>query len=334
SMFTQVDPPQARRLLATALAATENAADPAVSSSFPSYHAFIRARVRTLPPALPKGAAALPPASAGGMGAVLRRPVWRKDRRAMLAAEFLASDVAEDLSDLEAASRCADHIVEYGCERDFGRPLRMSPAKVEAFLLDWLPRKVMLSRSEQDAMPHVLLAWVRWATAREGLSDDGIAATLDAVFDAMRAFPNVYRDPASFGLEPAVVARLLPDGDLEALARRAFAFPLLRGTYHGVDLATLDPAQPHDRRSLLAADHEDQFGPPVSDQHLERHVALADRLWRDDPPELWDAAQRLLDLGEDRHSVLHALMSAIRQAGDDENDIAAALADLIPEGPR
>jgi hypothetical protein len=32
--------------------------------------------------------------------------------------------------------------------------------------------------------------------------------------------------------------------------------------------------------------------------------------------------------------VLHALMSAIRQAGDDENDIAAALADLIPEGPR
>ncbi len=334
SVFAQVDPPQARRLLAMAMAATENAADPAVSSSFPSYHAFIRARVRTLPPALPKGAAALPPAPAGAMAALLRRQPWRKDRRAMLVAEFLASDAAEDLSDLEAASRCADHIVEYGCERDFGRPLRMSPAKVEAFLLDWLPRKVMLSRSEQDAMPHVLLAWVRWATAREGLSSDGIAATLDAVFDAMRAFPNVYRDPSSFGLEPALVARLLPDGDLEALARRAFAFPLLRGTYHGVDLATLDPAHPTDRRSLLAADHEDQFGPPVSEQHLERHVALADRLWRDDPPELWDAAQRLLDLGEDRHSVLHALMSAIRQAGDDENDIATALADLIPEEPR
>ena len=63
-------------------------------------------------------------------------------------------------------------------------------------------------------------------------------------------------------------------------------------------------------------------------------MALADRLWRGDPPELWEAAQRLLDLGEDRHAVLHALMSAIRQAGDDENDIAAALADLIPEEPR
>jgi hypothetical protein len=339
STFTQVEPPQARQLLAAALAATESAADPAVSASFPSYHAFIRARVRTLPPVLPKGSPGLVPAQAvpgqaPAVAAITRRQVWRKDRRAMLVAEFLASDEAEDLSDREAASRCADHIVEYGCDRDFGRPLRMSPAKAEAFLLDWLPRKVMLSPAEQDAMPHVLLAWVRWATARAGLSRDGVAATLDAVFDAMRAFPNVYRDPASFGLEPALVARLLPDGDLEALARRAFAFPLLRGTYHGIDLAGLDPVRATDRRSLLAADHEDQFGPPVTDQHLDRHVALADRLWRDDPPELWDAAQRLLDLGEDRHSVLHALMNAIRAAGEDENDIATALADLPPEEPR
>jgi hypothetical protein len=333
SAFTQVDPSQARRLLAAALAATEDAADAAVSASFPSYHAFIRARVRTLPPGPTKTAAGLGPVPTT-MAAVLRRPAWRKDRRAMLIAEFLASDEAEDLSDREAASRCADHIVEYGCDRDFGRPLRMSPAKVEAFLLGWLPRKVMLSPAEQDAMPHVLLAWVRWATTRTDLSSDCVAATLDAVFDAMRAFPNVYRDPSSFGLEPALVARLLPDGDLEALARRAFAFPLLRGTYHGTDLAGLDPARAADRRSLLAADHEDQFGPPVTDQHLDRHVALADRLWRDDPPELWDAAQRLLDLGEDRHSVLHALMSAIRGAGDDENDIATALADLPPEEPR
>ena len=45
-------PPQARRLLESALAVTETATDPPVSSSFPSYHAFIRARVRTLPPTL------------------------------------------------------------------------------------------------------------------------------------------------------------------------------------------------------------------------------------------------------------------------------------------
>lgn len=249
----------------------------------------------------------------------------------MLAAQFLASDDAEDLSDREAASRCADHIVNYGCERDFGRPLRVSPAKAERFLLDWLPRKVMLSRAEQEAMPHVLLAWVRWAGARSGMDERAIAATLDAVIDSMRTFPTIYRDPASFGLEWETVSRLLPDGDLEALARRVFAFPLLRGRYQGVNLATLDPARPADRRILLAADHDDTTHGRADPGHLDEHVAIADRLWRGDPPELWEAAQRLLDLGEDRHAVLHELISAIGAAGPGEADIAAALADLPPD---
>ena len=325
STFTQVQSPHARRLLESALAVTEMAAEPPVSSSFPSYHAFIRARVRTLQP----GSTGRP----GSTGAA-RRQTWRKDRRAMLVAEFLASDEAEDLSDREAASRCADHIVEYGCDRDFGRPLRMSPAKAETFLLDWLPRKVMLSPPEQHAMPHVLAAWVRWAGAREGRQTDAIGATLDAVFDSMGTFTRVYHDPASFGLEPKLVARLLPDSDLEALPRRVFAFGVLQGRYRGTDLATLDPASPIDRRILLAADHHDPATPgPADDNHIDGHLALADRLWRDDPPELWDAAQRLLDIGEDRHSVLHTLMDTIRAAGSSEKEIATALYELPPEEP-
>jgi hypothetical protein len=332
--FMQIDPPQARRILAAGLAATEAATDPPVSASFPSYHAFIRARVRTLPPVLPAGTASLDASPAApAVTAAGRRPLWRKDRRAMLVAEFLASDEAEDLSDRQAASRCADHIVEYGCERDFGRPLRVSPAKAETFLLDWLPRKVMLSRADQEAMPHVLLAWVRWAGAKSGLSEPQMAAVLDAVYDAMRTFPTVYRDPSSFGLEPEMVDRLLPDGDLEALARRVFAFPLLRGSYRGIDLATLNLELPADRKTLLAADHDDSGSRPASAEHVDRHVALADRLWRGDPPELWEAAQRLLDLGEDRHAVLHALIDAVRFAGPRESDIAAALSDLPLEEP-
>ena len=252
----------------------------------------------------------------------------------MLVAEFLASDEAEDLSDREAASRCADHIVEYGCDRDFGRPLRMSPAKAETFLLDWLPRKVMLTPAEQHAMPHVLAAWVRWAGHREGREADAIGATLDAVFDSMGTFTRVYHDPASFGLEPRLVARLLPDSDLEALPRRVFAFGVLQGSYLGTDLGTLDPASPRDRRILLAADHDEPtLRGTTDDSHIDRHLALADRLWRGDPPELWDAAQRLLDIGEDRHSVLHTLMDTIRAAGTSEKDIAAALYELPPEEP-
>jgi hypothetical protein len=336
SAFRQISCADARRILATALGATESATDPAVSASFPSYHAFIRARVRTLPPTGPAGRSAgsetlpLPPDTAVGVPG--RRQSWRRDQRAALVAQFLASDDAEEVSDRQAASRCADHIVDYGCDRDFGRPLRVSPVKAETFLLDWLPRKVVLSKAEQEAMPHVLLAWVRWAGSRTGLTEGATRATLDAVFDAMRTFPTVYRDPASFGLEPDMVDRLLPDGDLEALARRLFAVPLLRGSYRGTDLSTLKPAMPADRRTLLAADHDDGKQ-QASSEHLDRHVALADRLWRGDPPELWEAAQRLLDRGKNRHDVLHVLIDAIAAAGPRESDIAAALAGLPAREP-
>jgi len=327
--FAPLDPPLARRLLESALAVTDAASDPPVSASFPSYHAFIRARIRTLPPA--RGGVPWPPGGSGG-GVAARRQAWRKDRRAMLVAEFLASDEAEDLSDRSAASRCADHIVDYGCDRDFGRPLRVSPAKAETFLLDWLPRRVVLSPAEQHAMPHVLAAWVRWAGSRSGLGSAAIGTALDAVFDSMGTFSRVYHDPAAFGLEAGLVARLLPDSDLEALPRRAFAFPVLMGHYRGTDLGALDPARPADRRTLLAADHDHPAAGRGDDAHIDRHLAVADRLWRGDPPELWEAAQRLLDLGEDRHSVLHTLIDVIAAAGDDGDDIATALAELPPEG--
>lgn len=343
--FAEVPPPNARRLLESALAVTEGSADPPVSKSFPSYHALIRARIRTLPPVLRPAPAAAPagtkkpapnPASPGtttiGPGAA-RRPTWRKDRRAMLAAEFLASDEAEDLSDLEAAGRCTDLIVAYGCDRDFGRPLRVSPAKAETFLLDWLPRKIMLTAAEQYAMPHVLAAWARWAGARSAMDIASVSKTLDAIFDAMEVFGTAYRDPASFGLELTLVSRLLPDRDLEALPRRAFAFPLLKGTYLGRDLAKLDPAKPADRLTLLAADHGAAAAEPSWDDHLRQHAALADLLWRDDPPELWEAAQRLLDQGMGRHDVAHELIEAVRAAGRDQNALRLALGDLPAGAP-
>lgn len=339
-LFGQVEPSRARRMLESAIAATDACPDPPVTDSFPSYHAFVRARIRTLPPGPPSAAArsgtrgGTPAARPGGWdGAAVRRQSWSRDRRAMLVAEFLASDEAEDLSDRRAASRCADHITDYGCDRDFGRPLRMSPAKVETFLLDWLPRKVMLTAAEQHSMPHVLAAWVRWSGHRHGLSAALITETLDAVFESMGMFGQVYRDPSAFGLDADLVARLLPDADLEALPRRAFAFPVLQGWYGDVDLSTLDPARPADRRLLLAAYHDDADGRGTARQHLDRHLVLADRLWQGDPPELWEAAQRLLDRGEDRHAVLHTLMYVIRDADGDPRRLEAALGELPHDIP-
>jgi hypothetical protein len=340
--FRQVPPWQARQVLEAALHVTDTgtAASPPVGKSFPAYHALIRSRIRTLPPGGSGAAAALMPhggpaarltsyePESGWVGETARRHAWSGDRRAMLVVEFLASDEAEDLSDRKAASRCADHIISYGCDQDFGRPLRMSPAKAETFLLDWLPRKIMLSPAEQHAMPHVLAAWARWAGKRRGLPGDTVRQALDAVFAAMGPFASLYRDPMTFGLDVDLVTRLLPDADLEALPRRAFAFPVLRGRFGGVDLGTLDPADPRARRVLLAADHNDVHGRPTSEQHIERHLVLSDRLWRGDPPELWEAAQRMLDRGEDRHAVQHTLMYLIRDAGNDPARLLAELAKL------
>jgi hypothetical protein len=336
--FRAIAPSRARQLLETALGVTHSTLNPQVSNSFASYHAFIRSRIRALPPASGKAAAWIPggrPATLvedepGSVwtGAAARQRAWSSDRRAMLVAEFLASDEAEDLSDRKAASRCADHIISYGCEQDFGRPLRMSPAKAETFLLDWLPRKIMLSSAEQHAMPHVLAAWARWAGRRRGLSGEAVRQTLDAVFGAMGTFTQVYRDPSTFGLDSRLVARLLPDADLEALPRRAFAFPVLRGSYQGVDLGTLDPAQQDARRMLLAADHDDAHGRPATEQHIRRHLVLSDRLWRGDPPELWETAQRLLDRGENRHAVQHTLMYLIRDVGNDTDHLIEELGKL------
>jgi len=320
--FRQIDAPTARKMLEAALAATDEAEDPPVSDAFAARHAFIRARVRALPPA---------PGRPVRASTARAKRSWSTERRALLAAEFLASDEAEDLSDRRAASRCADRIIDFGCDQDSGRPLRMSPVKVQNFMLAWLPRKVMLSVADQNAMPHVVDAWIRWSSRKRGLSEASVGLMLDTLYDSMATFSRIYRDPAEFGLDEELVARLLPDSDLEALPRRAFAFPVLDGKHGGVDLSKLDPADPADRRLLLAADHDTRTGSPSAagvGRHIDRHLALADRLWRGSPPALWDAAQRLLDTGEDRHMVLHALMDVLDAAGRDEAALEIALREL------
>ena len=178
-LFEEIEPQQARALLESAMKATrEPKTPPPVSDSYSAYHAFARARLKALPPGRKRPAPLH-----------IEAP-YSRERRAMLAAEFLASDAAEHLSDPSAASRCADHIIDYGCEQDFSRPLRVSPTKCETFLLDWLPRKVMLSPAEQEAMPHVLSAWVRFAAQRTGLPEEGLRATLDAIWEATGQVPR------------------------------------------------------------------------------------------------------------------------------------------------
>ena len=110
--------------------------------------------------------------------------------------QFLASDEAEEVSDRHSPSRCTDLIIGFGCDQDSGRPERMSPAKVQNFMLGWLPRKVLLSRRrpERDAARGRRLdPWTAGTPAAEA----GHRQMHDTLFDSMATFSRITAIPPS-----------------------------------------------------------------------------------------------------------------------------------------
>lgn len=127
----------------------------------------------------------------------------------------------------------------------------------------------------------------------------------------------------------------MPDAgrDLAFLAvtdveRRKFAVPKATGEFDDIDLAYLDPGDPDDRHVLILAEHSELHRAIESGRreihvggetinptmHITMHEVVANQLWDDNPPEVWQTARRLLDAGYERHEVLHMLASVV--AGD------------------
>ena len=152
-------------------------------------------------------------------------------------------------------------------------------------------------------------------------------AAVSAWMEAFNARPLDERDrvlgqlpgfPQMFGGDSE--ADRLDGSDPHVRARRAFACPVVAGTVRGIDAGALDPADPDERRLLIEAEHADMFaslkgrreidisGTKVNPKlHVSMHEIVANQLWEGDPPETWEAAQRLLDQGYARHDVLHIL---------------------------
>ena len=107
--------------------------------------------------------------------------------------------------------------------------------------------------------------------------------------------------------------------------RRAFAVPPARGSFSGVELSFLDPADEDDRSFLVRAEHPELAAAIKRDDevvfvngeeinprlHLTIHEIIASQLWHDDPPEVWTTARRLRDAGYERHEIFHMLGSAL-----------------------
>jgi Domain of unknown function (DUF1841) len=108
--------------------------------------------------------------------------------------------------------------------------------------------------------------------------------------------------------------------------RSAWALPSARGTYQGLDLELLDPGDEDERALLIEALHPEFTGAlngdddmPVDGEpvnpalHMAMHQVVANQLLADDPPETWQAVQRLAGLGYDWHNIMHMIASLIAE---------------------
>ena len=307
AVLDQVDPAEARGLLEDGLAATDATWEPEVGNELRQFRALALARCRAMP-APDRPARAVP-------------EIHDAERDAIVA-EFLASPHASQLPD-EAARYGARLLVDFGADYDAGKPLRVSPAKIAGFLLDWVPAKVILDDADRDALPGVVAAWVCWAGDRTGLDPAAVALLVDVARDCGEDFREAYDRGADASPIRQFLHGLDTAGDLadahDALDRRMFAMPYFGTRIGDEDYPRLDPGDPDDRRLLIEGEHPAYHGAltdPAFDGeidgvnprlHIAIHEVVANQLWDNDPPEAWPAAKRLHEAGVDRHDVLHQL---------------------------
>jgi hypothetical protein len=100
-------------------------------------------------------------------------------------------------------------------------------------------------------------------------------------------------------------------------SRRSWAVPPAHGTYRGRDLELLDPGDEDERTLLIEARHPEFAaalqgggdvivdGEAVNPRlHVAMHQVVASQLLAGDPPETWQAVQRLAGLGYDWHTII------------------------------
>jgi len=140
----------------------------------------------------------------------------------------------------------------------------------------------------------------------------------------LRAATSQGRGPRS---QPMRRVTVISRSRRDVAAGRRWLFPPVIGSFDGIELAFLDPANPDDRQLLIEAEHPDFHrvieeghdeveveGSVVNPRlHLAYHEAVANQLWDGTPPEAWPTVERLRRLGYGRHDILHMLGSVLTE---------------------
>lgn len=122
---------------------------------------------------------------------------WDDAARSDFERRFLASPHAAGLDSDQRD--LIDPLLWFGCDYGIGEPLNWSPTRVEIFLLDWVPRKLLLDQSELRKIPALLRAFVTFGNAETGLRDDLTAETLTAIDHFEPEYRTAITDPRPQG---------------------------------------------------------------------------------------------------------------------------------------
>ncbi len=203
-VVSDADPGVVAQQIAQALATGDMFIDNAWTHDFRDARGLLAARLRCLP---------APAKSAEPAEREPEPEPLGEDERVALADEFLDSPQAPACHQAAAITM---HCIDSRCDYGDGDPLRWSPAVVELFLLDFVPRKVVLEPDEIEAVPDVLRAWVRFALGKRGLAEHLIAETEEAVREFTPDYREAVADPANFGPAKAMLGALHAAGvDIE-----------------------------------------------------------------------------------------------------------------------
>jgi hypothetical protein len=129
--------------------------------------------------------------------------------RASLIAEFLKE---HGLPDDQVTRHVADLCIDYGEGYIADGVFAWSPAEVELFLVDWLPRKTILDAEEIGAVPAVLRAWVAFSLGRAGLEARWIELAVAAVDNYALEFAERSSDESEWGPSKRILAGFLQRG--------------------------------------------------------------------------------------------------------------------------
>ena len=324
-----VDLAEARRLGITAIDATDITSDPDLDPGYEQNRALALKRLLALPD---NGVVALDehriPSEAEERAQIDEDEAESEQLVARFMAHIRETPAHASVEQFdEQFARLADLAIMYGRDYDDGRLLRVSPPKINNFAGWFLPRKVMLDEKEREALPPFLDAWIAWCAAQQQLSQLAVDLVLHSAGAAVDAVAKPEENGEDF-TSPGMA--FLEGVDLETLEeaqdlieRRQLAMPYFGTRIGAEDYPRLNPNRPDELRLLVLGElselhgvGQDEYprtgepdGSPVWNAALRERVVS--QLWQNEPPQVWEAAQRLQAQGLDRAEILDRLQGAL-----------------------